>query len=81
MARHGAANEVVLRDLGLSDGEAALLLECAHRTVEVLVEPVAVRLLDELESGQTRSNLRDSVAAIPSLVRGRLGAYVGHAAS
>jgi len=63
------------------DGQAALLLERAHGTVEVLVEPVALALFDEVESGQTRPDLRDSVAVVPQPVCGRLGAYVGHAAS
>lgn len=51
IARHGAANEVLLRDLGLSDGEAALLLRL-HRVAPSAAGPSSAGASNESAQGQ-----------------------------
>ncbi|MFK7886280.1 MAG: DUF2802 domain-containing protein [Gammaproteobacteria bacterium] len=56
VARQGAASEAVLKDLGLSDAEASLLLRLHTDQSETEVTPAATIVTDESISNEARPN-------------------------
>lgn len=82
VARQGAASEAVLRDLGLSDSEASLLLRLHTGQTETVVseaaaimtEPVAARAEDQARAQNKDIRPQSQAASLAALLSGSSGA-------